>query len=98
MSTRITNNMLSRSVLSDLNDIATKQAQTRRQMSSGKEVTKPSDDPYAAGRAISVPSELAGIKEHERNRQEAREWIRQTEAHSLNEAELPDRCVDDLLK
>jgi flagellar hook-associated protein 3 FlgL len=75
MSTRITNNMLSRSVLSDLNDIATKQAQTRRQMSSGKAITKPSDDPYAAGRAISLRSELAGIKQHERNVEEAQGWM-----------------------
>jgi flagellar hook-associated protein 3 FlgL len=75
MSNRITNNMLSRSVLSDLNDIATKQAQTRRQMSSGKAITKPSDDPYAAGRAISLRSELAGIKQHERNVQEAQGWM-----------------------
>src|SRR3954452_24485886 len=75
MSTRITNNMLSRSVLSDLNDIATKQAQTRRQMSSGKAITKPSDDPYATGRAISLRSELAGIKQHERNAQEAQGWM-----------------------
>src|SRR3954454_6357968 len=71
MSTRITNNMMSRSVLSDLNDIASKQAQTRREMSSGKAITKPSDDPYAAGRALSLRSELAGIKQHERNVQEA---------------------------
>jgi flagellar hook-associated protein 3 FlgL len=75
MSTRITNNMLSRSVLSDLNDIAAKQAQTRRQMSSGKAITKPSDDPYAAGRAISLRSELAGIKQHERNVEEAQGWM-----------------------
>src|SRR3954463_14006488 len=75
MSTRITNNMMSRSVLSDLNDIATKQAQTRREMSSGKAITKPSDDPYAAGRAISLRSELAGIKQHERNVEEAQGWM-----------------------
>jgi flagellar hook-associated protein 3 FlgL len=79
MSTRITNNMLSRSVLSDLNDIATKQAQTRRQMSSGKEITKPSDDPYAAGRAISLRGELEGITQHARNVQEAQGWMTVTE-------------------
>jgi flagellar hook-associated protein 3 FlgL len=75
MSTRITNNMMSRSVLSDLNDIAAKQAQTRREMSSGKAITKPSDDPYAAGRALSLRSELAGIKQHERNVEEAQGWM-----------------------
>jgi flagellar hook-associated protein 3 FlgL len=79
MSTRITNNMMSRSVLSDLNDIAAKQAQTRREMSSGKAITKPSDDPYAAGRAISLRGELEGIKQHERNVQEAQGWMTVTE-------------------
>ena len=53
MSTRITNSMTSRSVLADLNDVANRQAATRRQMSSGKAVNRPSDDPYAAGRALS---------------------------------------------
>jgi flagellar hook-associated protein 3 FlgL len=79
MSTRITNNMMSRSVLSDLNDIATKQAQTRRQMSSGKAITKPSDDPYATGRALSLRSELEGIRQHERNVREAEGWMTVTD-------------------
>jgi flagellar hook-associated protein 3 FlgL len=79
MSTRITNNMMSRSVLSDLNDIAGKQARTRREMSSGKAITKPSDDPYAAGRALSLRSELAGVKQHERNVQEAQGWMTVTD-------------------
>jgi flagellar hook-associated protein 3 FlgL len=79
MSTRITGNMMSRSVLSDLNDIAAKQAQTRRQMSSGKAITKPSDDPYAAARAISLRTELDGIKQHARNVQEAQGWVSVTD-------------------
>src|SRR4051794_3736507 len=79
MSSRITNNMISRSVLSDLNDIATKQAATRRQMSSGKAITRPSDDPYAAGRALSLRSELGGIKQHQRNVEEAKGWMTATD-------------------
>jgi flagellar hook-associated protein 3 FlgL len=75
MSTRITNNMVSRSVLTDLNDVATRQAATRRQMSSGKAITRPSDDPYAAGRAMALRNELGGIKQHTRNVQEAKAWM-----------------------
>jgi flagellar hook-associated protein 3 FlgL len=71
--------MMSRSVLSDLQDISAKQAQTRRQMSSGKAITKPSDDPYSAARAMSLRSELAGIKQHERNVQEAQSWMTVTD-------------------
>ena len=79
MSTRITSSMMTRSVLADLNDIATKQDLTRRQMSSGKVITKPSDDPYSAARAMSLRSDLARIKQHERNAQEAQSWMSVTD-------------------
>ena len=79
MSTRITSNMMSRSVLADLNDIATKQADTRRRMSSGKQITRPSDDPYSAGRALALRSELEGIKQHARNVQDAQGWMTVTD-------------------
>ena len=48
MTTRITGSMMTRSLLSDINDISTRQDATRRQMSSGKQINKASDDPYAA--------------------------------------------------
>ena len=79
MSTRITSNMISRSVLTDLTDIAAKQAATRRQMSSGKTISRPSDDPYAAGRALSLRGELDRIKQHEVNVQEAEGWMTVTD-------------------
>jgi flagellar hook-associated protein 3 FlgL len=79
MSTRITSSMMSRSLLSDINDVANRQATTRRQMSSGKQITKPSDDPYATARAMSLRSDLAGIKQHERNVQEAQSWMSVTD-------------------
>ena len=79
MSTRITSNMISRSVLTDLNDIAAKQAATRRQMSSGKAITRPSDDPYLAGRAMSLRGELDRVKQHEVNVQEAQGWMTVTD-------------------
>ncbi|MEN3279639.1 MAG: flagellar hook-associated protein 3 FlgL [Solirubrobacteraceae bacterium] len=75
MSGRITNNMISRSVLADLNDVATRQAATRRQMASGKAITRPSDDPYAAGRALALHNELEGTRQQSRNVTEANGWM-----------------------
>jgi len=75
MSTRITSSMTTRSVLSDLNRIAAQQDLTRRQMSSGKAITKPSDDPYGAARAMSLRTDLAGVKQHQRNVDEAQSWM-----------------------
>jgi flagellar hook-associated protein 3 FlgL len=78
MSTRITSGMTTRSVLSDLNRIAAQQDLTRRQMSSGKAITKPSDDPYGAARAMSLRTDLAGVKQHQRNVDEAQSWMSAT--------------------
>ena len=77
--TRITSSMMSRSLLSDINDVSARQDATRRQMSSGKQITKPSDDPYATARAMSLRTDLAGIKQHERNVQEAQSWMSVTD-------------------
>jgi flagellar hook-associated protein 3 FlgL len=74
MSSRITNSMIQRSVLADLNDISAAQTATRRKMSSGKEIDRPSDDPYRAGRAIALRGELDGIRQHQRNVGEALGW------------------------
>jgi flagellar hook-associated protein 3 FlgL len=79
MSTRITSNMMSRSVLADINDITARQAATQRKMSSGKEITRPSDDPFGAGRALSLRTELAGIKQYTKNAQEAQGWMTVTD-------------------
>ncbi len=75
MSTRITSSMTTRSVLSDLNRISAQQDLTRRQMASGKQITKPSDDPYGAARAMALRTDLASVKQHQRNVNEAQSWM-----------------------
>src|SRR4051812_33626030 len=79
MSTRITSSMTQRSVLADLSNIAQQQEVTRRQMSSGKSITKPSDDPYAAARAMALRSDLAAVQHHQRNVTEAQSWMTVTD-------------------
>jgi flagellar hook-associated protein 3 FlgL len=72
--TRITNSMMVRTVLSDLNGVANRLTETQRKLSSGKEINRPSDDPYGAGRSLSLRSELETIKQHSRNVDEATGW------------------------
>jgi flagellar hook-associated protein 3 FlgL len=74
MSGRITNLMVSRSVLSDLNDVSTRLSKTQQKMSSGKEITRPSDDPYGTSRALSLRSDLDGVQQYQRNIGEATAW------------------------
>ena len=92
MSSRITNSMMSRSVLADLNDVANRQAATRRQMSSGKVVNRPSDDPYAAGRALSLRNELGGIRQHARNVDEAQSWMTITDTSLSHIGDMAQRA------
>lgn len=71
---RITSSMISRGVLADLNDVATRISKTQRKMSSGKELNRPSDDPFAVGRAIGLRTEFAGLGQYRRNTAEAQAW------------------------
>jgi flagellar hook-associated protein 3 FlgL len=73
--TRITSSMTTRSVLADLNRISAQQDLTRRQLSSGKAITRPSDDPYGAARAMALRSDLSAVKQHQRNVDEAQSWM-----------------------
>jgi flagellar hook-associated protein 3 FlgL len=74
MTGRITNSMISRSVLADLNDVSTRLAKTQRKLSSGKEITRPSDDPYGTSRALTMRSSLESSKQYQRNVGEAVGW------------------------
>lgn len=74
MNPRVTSTMVGRTVLADSARAAERLAQTQRKLSSGKELTRPADDPYAVSRAISLRSELAGAQQHQRNVQEAISW------------------------
>src|ERR1700709_2475758 len=59
---RITNNMVSDRVLADLQARYGAMADTQLQISTGRSVNKPSDDPTAAARERLRLSELSGIK------------------------------------
>lgn len=79
MSTRITQSMISRSLLSDLNDVATRLSRTQQKLSSGKELTRPSDDPFAVSRAIALRGSLEATRQYQRNAIEAQAWTETTE-------------------
>lgn len=74
MTTRITQSMTARSMLVGINDVAQRLAATQQKMASGKEITRPSDDPYATARALSLASEVDGHRQYQRNVTEAVSW------------------------
>jgi flagellar hook-associated protein 3 FlgL len=74
MTDRITQSMLSSSLLSDLQTITDKIAKTQSKLSSGKEISKPSDDPFGTARALDFRAGLATNKQYQTNVGEASAW------------------------
>lgn len=80
MGLRITDSMLSRTVLRDLNIADGRLASTQRKLSSGKQLTRPSDDPFAVGRALRLRGELEATRQFKKNVDDGNGWSTATEA------------------
>ena len=79
MSMRITTAMVQRNVLADLNSVSGKLTQSQLKAASGKEINKPSDDPFHAAAAMALRQTLAATRQYQRNVQDAQGWADMTE-------------------
>jgi flagellar hook-associated protein 3 FlgL len=77
---RITTGMLQRNILADLNRSTERLSHTQGKLSSGKELTRPSDDPAAVGKALMLRENVSGAQQHQRNVADAQGWSNATEA------------------
>ena len=73
--TRITQSMMTRGLLDDLTRLTDRIGTSQRQISSGRQITKPSDDPLGTQRAIGLRSAIEGTRQHTRNVDEALGWL-----------------------
>jgi flagellar hook-associated protein 3 FlgL len=76
---RITNSMTSRSVLTDLENAYSQVSQTQNALSSGKQLTKPSDNPLGTSQALGYKSELAANVQYQSNVSAATSWLSSTD-------------------
>jgi flagellar hook-associated protein 3 FlgL len=77
---RITTSMIQRNVLSDLNSLSEKMARTQSKASSGKEITRPSDDPFNTARAMGLRQTMDANGQYSRNIDDAMGWQEATES------------------
>jgi flagellar hook-associated protein 3 FlgL len=77
---RITTSMIQRNVLSDLNNLSSSLAKTQSKASSGREITRPSDDPFKASQAMGLRSTLGANEQFSRNIQDAQTCQDSTES------------------
>ncbi|HEX5619232.1 MAG TPA: hypothetical protein VFX51_12465 [Solirubrobacteraceae bacterium] len=76
---RITTSMVQRNVLADLNSVSAKLTRLQMKSASGKEISRPSDDPFHASQAMALRQSLEATRQHQRNVQDGQGWADMTE-------------------
>jgi flagellar hook-associated protein 3 FlgL len=76
---RVTNSMTARTVLSDIQNVQSQLTATQNKLSSGKQLTKPSDDPFGTSRALLYRGELAANTQYQSNVNAATAWLNTTD-------------------
>jgi flagellar hook-associated protein 3 FlgL len=66
--------MTQRNILADLNRVNARLNKVHQQISSQKEITRPSDDPYNTARAMSLRTSLEATRQYQRNIEDAQGW------------------------
>jgi flagellar hook-associated protein 3 FlgL len=74
MSERITPAMVTSATLSDLTSSLASLERTTDELSSGRTILEPSDNPYGASRVIDLQSQLEGLSSYESNAQDGISW------------------------
>jgi flagellar hook-associated protein 3 FlgL len=72
---RITQSMMSNRMLTNLSNSYSDLNKYSEQLSSGKKITKPSDDPVVATKGMSYRTEVRDVEQYKRNLSEAQTWI-----------------------
>jgi flagellar hook-associated protein 3 FlgL len=74
MTTRITPAMVTSTTLTDLSGSLSALERTTDELSSGRTILEPSDNPYGASRVIDLQSELEGLSSYESDAQDGISW------------------------
>ena len=88
---RVTMGMMAQRSLVDLTQAYDRMSKTQGQLSSGKRITNPSDDPYGAGHAIQLSGELAGLSAYNRNVDDGTAWTQATDSALMNMQNMTQR-------
>ena len=76
---RVTNKMLSNNFLRDMRTNLTNLNKIQGQMTSGKQITRPSDDPFKATRIMQMSSDIEANKQYNSNIQNSINWLDTTD-------------------
>lgn len=80
MALRVTTMMTARQTVRDLQGDLGEVSRLQRKLSTGKEITRPSDNPYGASLALQLRGELAGMQQYQRNVDDGTAWLNASDA------------------
>jgi flagellar hook-associated protein 3 FlgL len=92
MAVRFTNDILSRQTLFDLGSITDTLTRSQNELSTGKRIATPEDDPYGAGLATSLKNELADNQQYQSNISHAQAWTQTADATLGNVTDILQRA------
>lgn len=96
MSVRVTQNMLNSNMMRNLNNSMQNMDRLQDQLSSGRKINRPSDDPVVATRGMFYRSSLIENSQFQRNVSEAQSWMELSDK-SLDEANTIMQRVRELV-
>lgn len=76
---RITNNMLIKNMMRNLNNNYKKMDNIHKMISTGKKFQLPSDDPIGVSKSLKLHTDISKIEQHKRNLSDAKSWLAVTE-------------------
>ena len=91
---RITNNMLVKNVTNNLYKNLARMDKLNKQLSSGKLINLPSDDPVAVARSLSLRTAVSETEQFRKNLADAKSWLEATDSALLSVEEILNRAKE----
>ncbi|MEW9123762.1 MAG: flagellar hook-associated protein FlgL [Thermotaleaceae bacterium] len=76
---RITNSMMTNTMLRNLNNSLNRMDKVQQQMATGKRIQRPSDDPVAMAKILTLSSDISASEQYKKNVDDALSWMATTE-------------------
>jgi flagellar hook-associated protein 3 FlgL len=95
---RITTLMTQQRTIADLTQAFDRLSNTQQELSSGKRINKPSDDPYGAGQAVLLNGQLAGLTAYGRNVSDGTAWAQASDSALLDIDKIVQRARELLVQ
>jgi flagellar hook-associated protein 3 FlgL len=88
---RITTQMTTQQVLGNINSIQDQLATTQEELSTGKSINQPSDNPYGASLAVQLNTDLAGLSTYTNNVTDGTAWTQAATSSLTNVSSMLQR-------